>query len=60
MQVREDGGEHILMDKQKAMGSCVEGIGNFGLLSLLIDDTIDHVNDLFGEVIKIKDWWISV
>lgn len=60
MDVSEDRGKHVFMDKQKTMRPCVESIGNFGLLSLLIDDAIDHVDDLFGKVIEVENRWVCI
>lgn len=51
MEVREDSRQHILMNKQESMGASIESICDFGVLGLLVNDSVNHVYDLFRELI---------
>ena len=42
------------------MRSSIEPIGHFGLFSLLVDDSINHGDNLLGEVVHVEDGRVSI
>lgn len=52
--------EHIFMNKQKCMGSCVEWISDLTFLCLDIDDIIYYWYNRFWKFIHVEYGWISI
>lgn len=47
------------MHEQERMGSRIESVGHLEWQSL-VEDLINNVDDLLGEVLQIEDWRISI
>lgn len=60
MKVLKNLWEHIFMNKQKCMCSCIERIGNLTFLCLVVDDIIYDWYNNFWKLIHVKYRWISI